>query len=350
MRNRILALLGAVATAMLLASPAKALPSFDTVYVFGDSLSDIGNVLDLSGGALPPPARYHNGRFSNGEVWADTLANALGVSTFLPSKDSALDLAGGHSANFAYGGSGTGTSNQTPDGLLTVVGLTGQVADYTARVSGVANPQALYVLWSGANDYLLSMPPPPGAIPGITFPPDPLATVSNLVMGIQDLYGIGARNFLVPNLPDLGGIPLTALLGLQSAATGLSISHNILLDTALRGLNDSLADVRIFNPDMFALFQDVASDPASFGFSAALTVPGPATNCLIPLTGPQDCSALAPDPFDANGSAFWDSQHPSTAMHQLIAQTALQASAIPEPGMLALFLMGLASLMVRRKQ
>ncbi|MDY6992457.1 MAG: SGNH/GDSL hydrolase family protein, partial [Pseudomonadota bacterium] len=41
------------------------------IYVFGDSLSDKGNLFELTG--LPPDPPYFNGRFSNGLLWSEYL-------------------------------------------------------------------------------------------------------------------------------------------------------------------------------------------------------------------------------------------------------------------------------------
>ncbi len=116
--------------------PAKALPvDFTTMYVFGDSLSDIGNVFSLSGGAVPPSAQpdlhYYSGRFSNGPVWVDSLAQTMGISDFKPSLTAtSADFTANHSIDFAYGGAGTGIANNAPGNLVAVPGLLGQIADF----------------------------------------------------------------------------------------------------------------------------------------------------------------------------------------------------------------------------
>ena len=60
-------------------------PTYDALYVFGDSYCDVGNLFALTGGA-EPAAPYYNGRFSNGPIWLDHVAGFLGV----PLKASAL--------------------------------------------------------------------------------------------------------------------------------------------------------------------------------------------------------------------------------------------------------------------
>ncbi|WP_148293815.1 hypothetical protein [Azospirillum sp. B4] len=47
--------------------------------VFGDSLSDPGNLVPLG---LAPPAPYYNGRFSNGLLWDEKVGALLGGVPF----------------------------------------------------------------------------------------------------------------------------------------------------------------------------------------------------------------------------------------------------------------------------
>lgn len=77
-RSVVLSLTLPIAALISLPKAAEA-ASFKHLYVFGDSLSDVGNVLRDTGGLVPPPVLpasdgslsvgYANGRFSNGSVW-----------------------------------------------------------------------------------------------------------------------------------------------------------------------------------------------------------------------------------------------------------------------------------------
>jgi outer membrane lipase/esterase len=42
--------------------------NFDQIYVFGDSLSDDGNLFKADGGVYPASPPYFNGRFSNSPI------------------------------------------------------------------------------------------------------------------------------------------------------------------------------------------------------------------------------------------------------------------------------------------
>ena len=71
---------------------------FTQLVVFGDSLSDVGNIAQATGD-IYPGQYYSNDRFSNGPVYVEALATGLGLPTTVRS------TAGGD--NFAYGGAKT---------------------------------------------------------------------------------------------------------------------------------------------------------------------------------------------------------------------------------------------------
>src|SRR5262249_11534591 len=95
---------------------AKAGP-FTSLVVFGDSLSDVGNVFLATGGLTPPSPPYAPGRFSNGPIWIDDLAAGLGLASPNPAL-----LPGG--TDFAFGGaeSGSGFTAAGVPNLETQVG------------------------------------------------------------------------------------------------------------------------------------------------------------------------------------------------------------------------------------
>jgi phospholipase/lecithinase/hemolysin len=300
----------AFALAAFIASPAGA-----AVFAFGDSLSDLGNDRVLTGGGVPPPPRYIDGRFTNNGAWLDYVAAGLGLQTrasregFNPTVEDQL-------VSFAYGGAGSGMSNLSPGGFP-VPGLLGQVAAFAG--SGVtAGSDDLFVIWSGSNDYLL----------GLSASPD--QPVANIASAVDQLRGLGAEKFLIVNLPNLGDAPLSVALGAQGPLNALTAAHNAALMAELAGPGVTFFDVN-------ALFQAALADPAAFGFTSGLAA-GPAAGCLFP---PFDCS-----PVSYGGSFFWDELHPSTAAHRLIGQAALAALNVPEPSALAL--LGLGLLAVRR--
>src|SRR5438874_1472870 len=90
-----------VASAVALAATTVLAAPFTQLVVFGDSLSDVGNISSATFGSTPGQY-YYNGRFSNGPVYAEALASGLGLPMV-------RSTASGN--DFAYGGaktSGTG--------------------------------------------------------------------------------------------------------------------------------------------------------------------------------------------------------------------------------------------------
>src|SRR5262249_8727615 len=91
--------------------------------------------------------------------------------------------------------------------------------------------------------------------------------------------------------------------------------------------------ITIIPLDVYGLFQQIVSNPASFGFtdladqakSGGIGVPGQ----VVPN----------PDQY-----LFWDPVHPTAHTQQLIGQAAFEAVTAPEPSTLALLAFGGAAL------
>ncbi|MGA7806692.1 SGNH/GDSL hydrolase family protein, partial [Bradyrhizobium sp.] len=80
MQLRKFVLFAAAMVIVLMAMTSSAFASsFSSVIVYGDSLSDNGNLYSLIG--YPPPP-YYDGRFSNGPVAAEQLATNLGAPLY----------------------------------------------------------------------------------------------------------------------------------------------------------------------------------------------------------------------------------------------------------------------------
>lgn len=296
------------------ASAARA--EFASIYVFGDSLSDNGNVFALTGDLFPPsPYAEH---FSNGPVAVDRLAADLGVS-LSPS------TAGG--TNYAVGGATTGAANSVAESnaalkpVLDSTGIGNQVASFTGAPPAFNPASSLFVVWGGPNDFFLS-------------PTAATATqaVTNLAGEIAALAGVGARHFLVPNMADLSITPYGLSLtdperdGLQQ----LSLGFDAGLAQALAGLSANLGGggVNIVPFDTRSVLDTVVANPAGYGF-ANVTQP-----CFDGLTVCAD-----PDLY-----LFWDTVHPTLRGHQILGDAF--AAAVPEPSTLSLLTLGLMLLIV----
>ena len=315
-----------------LPTAAKAAQKFDALYVFGDSLSDTGNVFEASGDQFPP-SPYFEGRFSNGPNWIDYLGQDLGLSPSLAT-GSANSTEG---INFAFGGATTGSDNTlalTSPVFADLPSLQQEIRSFTS-LAPTADPDALYIVWAGANDYL----PTQGSFVPSTSPDVPLANLSNAV---TSLANVGAKNIMVVNLPDLGVTPVAtsvdqSLPGTAAAISAVSEAHNAGLKTTLNDLSQNL-DINIIPLYVDSLFEKVRDNPGEFGFTNV-------TDSCLNLSNRTLCS-------NPNEYLFWDSYHPTTAVHQLVAEQAfsvLESQPVPEPsaewGVLALGVLGIGGLL-----
>jgi phospholipase/lecithinase/hemolysin len=246
-------------------------------YVFGDSLSDTGNVFALVG--YPPSPPYFEGRFSNGPVWVEYLAARLGLDYH-------------QQTNFAWGGALSGSGNIFPG----LPGLKEEINQYITYTPS-ADPNGIYFVWAGGNDFL-------AADFTLTDPQTVITTaVANLVEAVEKLVNHGAQHVVVLGLPDIGITPRVRQLGpiVQEWFNQISQTFNGAL-----AQNLSLFPEAIYI-DIYSRFYELINKPAKFGLGnvteACLNI-DPFTLCDEPAT-----------------YLFWDDIHPSTRTHQLIADT-----------------------------
>jgi phospholipase/lecithinase/hemolysin len=321
--------------------PAKATAAnFSKFYVFGDSLSDTGNVFTATGGAIAPTKAipqdppYSQGRFSNDKVWVDYLGDQLGLkpTPYL----AATTTIPNQGINYAFGGANSGQGNAViPNpalpGILQQVGLLTQPV---LQANQKLDPNALYSVWGGANDYLFGQTP------------DTAQTVQNLSDAVGLLATAGAKNILVFNLPDLGKTPLAVAAGQSSNLTALTNDHNSKLAEELSEFTGN-PDLNLVSVDVFTPFNQIQKNPGQFGFKNG-TDP-----CVI-----GDLQTVISVCSQPNDYVFFDAVHPTTGIHKLVADTALaaiEAKSVPEPStqwgtVLAFGALGVAGVLKRQRK
>lgn len=286
---------------LALAGPAAAVqlqpsPSFTGLFVIGDSLSDDGNFFALTGF---PPWPYFEGRFSNGPVAVEYLAAGLGLANTPAYK------------NVAVAGAKTGTGGQYPlSGMLNQTA--GLLAEMPALPSG-----ALYVVWGGANDLRDGV--------GIA------EAVGNLTSIVTQLHTAGARNFLLPNLPDLGLTPeaLESGPGASALATGASLLFNATLSGAYADLAAQWSDERFYTFNAMAAQKAIITGSPANGFSNV------EDRCFDARV-----MSLCANP---GSYLYWDNIHPTAAAHQILGGQML--AAVPEPATVLMMAVGVAALL-----
>lgn len=315
---------------MLVETATVRAADFTSIVSFGDSLSDTGNLFDVTSNSfnalllaffvpeLDPPipsSPYFNGRFSNGPVWIERLAERLGLAAPTPSENNGL--------NYAVGGATTFDDGNFLINLVIADDVEDQVDAYLGRHTPVGSE--LFIVEGGANDLISG---------GVT---DPTTSAQNLVTFIGHLYAAGGRSFAVPNLPPLGMIPGERGGSDEAVLNSRAILFNDHLATQLDLLEQSLDAITIYRIDFHTEFQAVLGDLSAFGFQ---NVTDPAFD--------ETADTVVPDP---DTYLFWDNIHPTAPAHFLLGDLAADAIlAVPEPSVAAvLIVLALHHVCRRRK-
>ena len=308
----------AFAATALASAPTRADP-YSALFVFGDSVSDSGNVAlavgapggvpqTVTGNTYIPDLPYApSGTYSNGPVWAQQFASMLGVSA-------APSLAGG--TDFAWAGARTGGAD------IPVPTLTTQAGQFLTATGGVAPSSALYVVAEVGNDARDALALIAGGKnPALAIHDAAESYAADVGLIIGDLRQAGAQHFLVFDNVNLGLVPAVAALGPDAAglASLLTATMNEALEAELAG------DSGITFFDTYGFITGLVQHPGDHGFSNS-------TDACAAQPG-ADCSQYV----------FWDGLHPTAATHLLIADAAFAAT-VPEPRALALMLAGVAAL------
>jgi phospholipase/lecithinase/hemolysin len=299
------------------AVPALAGPPHRFV-VFGDSLSDPGNLFVVTRDVSIPPftslipdSPYARGafHFSNGPTWVEQLSL---IDHALPSAGPALLLPVVLS-NYAVGGARART--------VGAFDLPTQVSLFLKDFHGQAPSDATYVVFIGGDDVrdaLDAFNTDPSGATSFGIVGDALAAIGT---ALKTLYAAGARHFVVLNLPDVALAPAVRLSGptAQFLANLLSTQFNANLETGLEGFEGALG-ISIVRVDIFSLVNEIVASPTSFGLTDVVDT------CIRLNTV---VGAFCPDPGQF---LFWDGIHPTVAGHHLLAvraDTVLDSSGLP---------------------
>ena len=307
---------------------------YDSIVVFGGSLSDPGNAFivlsdpsrfgfdetcnplsplnvppyDTLDDLFIPDGVYATGghHVSNGATWVEQLARNKGLAGFVRPALRNIEM---KASNYAVGGA---RANDYPCRF----NLSSQLEAYLAKFS-VVSADTLFIFELGGNDVR-------DALVGLPGDPTPIISgaITNIGSAIGTLYNLGARQFLLMNVPDIGQTPALKILdsaypGLAIAATSLSKAFNFQL-AALQGSLNSYndMDVRIF--DVYGLLNAIIESPEDYGIEVT-DVP-----CVTPNIAPYKCTN--PDTY-----LFWDGLHPTKAVHKIMAHAADEVLYAPTP-------------------
>ncbi|MEM9705019.1 MAG: autotransporter domain-containing protein [Pseudomonadota bacterium] len=269
---------------------------YDGLVVFGDSLSDPGNI-------------FPGFRSSNGIVYAEYLPDLLNIDE-------------ANVSNFAFGGamtrqlalaSGTVTGNVTGLAFLADTDMNTQLESFFAEATGRISPSAVYIVNGGGNNGFAA-----NGVAAISSTPDMVLTdgaldaAADIISQSSRLIAAGARTVAIPNLVNLGAVPEPLGFGTPQEATSrvrlteFTAQFNEALTPAAADLAETTGtDIVLVDANSF--LADVQADPSKYGF----------VNASVACTSTPSCASA--DLASQNTFFFWDEVHPTTQGHAVTA-------------------------------
>ena len=213
-----------------------------TLVSFGDSLSDTGNVFQLTEHSWPSSPPYFNGRFSNGPTWVEQLSLSL--------KSQSHDFSYGGAAILAKGFTGAHSNISVPS-------IGEQIDLYLASPrSRDLTTEKVYILLAGINDYYFDPSLSPSAVTQ--------ELVKKLVFLVEKT---SPRWFMVPSLPDISHMPfLQSNATLKNGFMAKVQEHNRLLKGRLAAFALEFPAIRVIQPDFESLIANIVGNGSAYGF------------------------------------------------------------------------------------
>ena len=300
---------------------------YSNVYVFGDSLSDNGNLQAFTQDPAIPT------RFTNGPVAVELVAGQLGHA-LAPS----LHLLPPQATGGNYGNNFATASAIAidEDGDLTTpdINLPTQVGAYLQLRGGQAEADALHIVMIGGNDLFAAQDIIINGTWGAYYSAyDRVIEASDSVrQQLQNLIASGAKNILIVNAPDIGATPQTDLkkkaifenadsfrdyiIGwqIEGLSSDLTEIYNLSLELAVAEVEEqSGLDIKEY--DLSATFEYILDNADSLGYTNKDDA------CVYALSG----GGMNPE-CDFETFVFFDEIHPTATTHERAAAALIQAA------------------------
>ncbi|RZA21536.1 MAG: hypothetical protein EOP10_16570 [Proteobacteria bacterium] len=284
--------------------------------VFGDSLSDPGNLSSNTFHFVLPHEIFYKGRFSNGPIWADYVRAASGWKV----------------DNFAVGGAQTHTA-VFPERLV-IKSFEEQIEASKSTLKDLNPDATLIAIWIGPNDYLRN---------GSEYEDHKEPNVKVLESGVKrslseirksilNLRKLGFKKIALGTMPELGGINrnpqdqgYTASDKTLFMATRL---HNDGIYTIISEFKKNSPDLKIYAYRAYDINKATYENPKAYAFTR-LDTPCFQGSLSGEFYGPKE---FCEDPM---GYKFWEYLHPNTRMHCFYATQFLTDAS--EAGLIAGF-------------
>ncbi|CAJ2654565.1 unnamed protein product [Trifolium pratense] len=316
----------------------KGEPIVPALFIFGDSIVDVGNNNNLftavKSNFFPYGRDFLNhsptGRFSNGKLVVDLASELIGFASYQPAylnlnfeENNILN-----GVNFASAASGYLDSTAT---LTHVVSLSQQLEYFKdcqnklVKIVGQANATSIlsgaaYFLVAGSVDFVLNYYMNP--VQEKIYTP---YQFSNILLEcytnfIRNLYESGARKVGVASLPPIGCLPIIiSFFGFQNTCVEninkVAIDFNGKLDITSKKLQNMLPGLKLVIFDTFQPLYELITRPTDYGFfEARKACCGTGVLEVAIICNPMSVGTCV----NASRYVFWDSFHPTEATNKVL--------------------------------
>ncbi|WP_158527222.1 SGNH/GDSL hydrolase family protein [Pelagibaculum spongiae] len=326
-KRNVISLTLAVSTLLLVAcnqnsnnakTPVKELESIASInklVIFGDSLSDNGTLRQLTSTQPQPAPEF----FSNGPVWPNYLSDKLGVPQVNLAVAGARSV--GHDSAPLQTAAQSGAFSAL--GYTTGLGLRGQVDNYINNNTAVDQQNVLHTILIGGNDILAYLN---GLVAGSEAIPSSVdvsnAIADTVTESVGRLVANGAKNIVVFTLPELSDVPRLDVSGFSDYQTEITSLIQTLNNKLVSDLNTQrVAASSPYNIITFNTYRATNNARDSGDFTNV------DDSWLVVDNNLQPTGAT-------NGPVeeflFWDTIHPTTAAHKMLAEQLFQTLKLQE--------------------
>ncbi|KAB2605931.1 GDSL esterase/lipase [Pyrus ussuriensis x Pyrus communis] len=308
------------------------------IYVFGDSLADVGNnnylkislvKADFPHNGVDYPDKVATGRFGNGKNSADFLAEKVGLPPSPPylalvSKSNRQKVSFVDGASFASGGAGI--FNGSDEQFRQSIPLSYQVNYYSEVHQNIGLQlgsegtkdhlsKSLFLIVIGSNDIFDYIKK---SKLQNEYTPHQYADLmaSNLKEQLQRIHALGAQKFVVVGTGPVGCCPSQRDSNTEECndgANSLSVMYNEALKSMLPQLKPALGiSYTLF--DTYSVLTNIVQNAASYGFTEVKT----ACCGIGQLNAKGPCLPVASLCSNRRDHVFWDFYHPTQATHGII--------------------------------
>ncbi|BFG27864.1 hypothetical protein CerSpe_141380 [Prunus speciosa] len=313
------------------------------ILVFGDSSVDSGNnnfiVTTIKSNFLPYGKDFFNGRptgrFSNGRLATDFIADAVGYTKTIPAfLDPNLKLEDlPHGASFASAASGYDDFTANISSVLSLPRQLKYLMHYKVKLRKLVGHKraediirtAVFVMSMGTNDFLQDYYLDPTRPKQFTVEEYQNYLVSCMANAIQKMHRLGGTRLAVVGVPPLGCMPLVKkIMDTTTCAENynkLASSLNSKIQEKLEAISTT-SRMKIAFVDAYGIIQNAINNPALYGLSE--TSKGCCGTGTIEFgdscRGLETCT-------DPEKYVFWDAVHPTEKMYEILAEEAIKALA-----------------------